>query len=127
MVAMPDGVKLATDLYFPADLREPLPVILIRTPYKKEMEELEARYFARRGYVVAVQDVGPGVAGNDVVLRGALHVLDPERARQVDGHVGPHVLDAGLAQVDGDAPGQAGEFIRDLTLAGFVFATSCYW
>jgi putative CocE/NonD family hydrolase len=53
---MRDGVKLSTDLYLPAGVPR-APVILIRTPYKKEMEELHARYFARRGYVVAVQDV----------------------------------------------------------------------
>src|SRR5437762_13812705 len=57
MVAMPDGVKLATDLYFPADLREPLPVILIRTPYNKNGESYVAGAprFAARGYVAAVQ------------------------------------------------------------------------
>jgi putative CocE/NonD family hydrolase len=32
-------------------------VILIRTPYAKGLEELSARFYARRGYVVAVQDV----------------------------------------------------------------------
>src|SRR4030042_1438702 len=48
-------VRLATDCFRPKD--EPkAPVIFIRTPYKKEMGELEARYFARRGYVCAVQD-----------------------------------------------------------------------
>lgn len=54
-VPMRDGVKLATDLYRPADV-ERSPVILIRTPYKKEMSGLQGSYYARRGYVVAVQD-----------------------------------------------------------------------
>jgi putative CocE/NonD family hydrolase len=54
-VPMRDGVKLSTDLYRPA-AEGRFPVILIRTPYKKEMQELQARYYARRGYVVAVQD-----------------------------------------------------------------------
>jgi putative CocE/NonD family hydrolase len=54
-VPMRDGLKLSTDLYRPA-VEGRLPVILIRTPYKKEMQELQARYYARRGYVVAVQD-----------------------------------------------------------------------
>ncbi len=54
-VPMRDGVKLATDIYRPkADGR--FPVILVRTPYKKEMDELQARFYARRGYVFAVQD-----------------------------------------------------------------------
>lgn len=51
-----DGVQLSTDLFFPA-LEGKFPVILIRTPYKKEMSELEGKYFARRGYAVAIQDV----------------------------------------------------------------------
>ncbi len=54
-VPMRDGVKLATDIYRPkADGK--YPVILVRTPYKKEMDELQARFYARRGYVFAVQD-----------------------------------------------------------------------
>jgi uncharacterized protein len=54
-VPMRDNVRLATDIYRPkAD--GGFPVILIRTPYKKDMAELEARAFARRGYVCAVQD-----------------------------------------------------------------------
>jgi putative CocE/NonD family hydrolase len=54
-VPMRDGLALATDIYRPgADGR--FPVILVRTPYKKEMNELQARFYARRGYVYAVQD-----------------------------------------------------------------------
>jgi putative CocE/NonD family hydrolase len=51
-----DGVRLSTDLYLPVGVQKG-PVILIRTPYKKELELLAGRYFARRGYVVAAQDV----------------------------------------------------------------------
>jgi len=54
-VPMRDGVELATDLYMP-DTEGRFPVILVRTPYKKEMNELQGDYFARRGYVYAVQD-----------------------------------------------------------------------
>ena len=75
MVAMRDGVRLATDIYRPARagcaVTEPLPVILERTPYGKarasrsevDRGETEARprpevaeWFARRGYVVVYQD-----------------------------------------------------------------------
>ena len=56
MIPMRDGVKLATDIYFPQGKEERWPAILRRTPYDKKTEELEAQYFARRGYVVAVQD-----------------------------------------------------------------------
>ena len=54
-VPMRDGVKLATDLYLP-QAEGKFPVILVRTPYKKEMAELQARFYARRGYAFAVQD-----------------------------------------------------------------------
>lgn len=56
LVPMRDGVKLATDVYRPAADGK-FPGILIRTPYKKEMSGLQGRYFARRGYVCAIQDV----------------------------------------------------------------------
>jgi uncharacterized protein len=54
-VAMRDGTKLSTTIYRP-DSPGKFPVILIRTPYKKEMLELQAAFYARRGYAVAVQD-----------------------------------------------------------------------
>ena len=55
-VPMRDGVKLSTDVYRPEGDGK-YPVILIRTPYKKEVQELEGMYYARRGYAVAIQDV----------------------------------------------------------------------
>ena len=54
-VPMRDGIKLATDIYRPkADGQ--YPIVLIRTPYKKEMRELQGKFYARRGYVCAIQD-----------------------------------------------------------------------
>ena len=61
-----DGVSLSTDVYRPADpetgdpIDEPMPALLERTPYDKrasERVENAGRYYARRGYVVALQDV----------------------------------------------------------------------
>ena len=63
MIEMRDGVMLATDLYFPAIGGEPVaaafPVILERTPYDKlaARQTTRGKFFARRGYVVAIQDV----------------------------------------------------------------------
>src|SRR5439155_7240795 len=57
MVPMRDGVRLATDLYRPADLTGPLPTILMRTPYNKAGNVGPGNIFASHGYVVAVQDV----------------------------------------------------------------------
>ena len=36
MVPMRDGVRLATDVYFPADAQKGTPVLLYRTPYSKD-------------------------------------------------------------------------------------------
>lgn len=73
MVPMRDGVKLATDIYYPARdgavIIGKLPVLLCRTPYGKtprvppgsnalaEREINAANYFAGQGYIVLVQDV----------------------------------------------------------------------
>src|SRR5579871_1570324 len=60
MVAMRDGVALATDVYRPADA-DPLPAILQRTPYDKEAAalrnfSLEVMRAVQAGYVCVVQD-----------------------------------------------------------------------
>ena len=60
MVPMRDGVRLATDFYFPEGADEPLPVIQIRTPYGKlphRGPNSAARWFASHGFAVAVQDM----------------------------------------------------------------------
>ena len=63
MVPMRDGVHLATHVYFPARDGEQIPgshpVVLNRTPYRKEDTEEAAgynRFFARRSYIAVVQD-----------------------------------------------------------------------
>ncbi len=63
MVPMRDGVHLATHVYFPARDGKRIPgshpVVLNRTPYRKEDTEEAAgynRFFARRGYIAVVQD-----------------------------------------------------------------------
>lgn len=55
-IPMRDGVNLSTLVFRPAKPGK-YPVILVRTPYKKEMNELDARFYAARGYAVALQDV----------------------------------------------------------------------
>ncbi|KAL6746928.1 X-Pro dipeptidyl-peptidase-domain-containing protein, partial [Haematococcus lacustris] len=56
MVPMRDSVRLASTVYRPSfggdvPVQEPLPVVLHRTPYNKTADR-----FARRGYVVMIQD-----------------------------------------------------------------------
>jgi len=60
MVAMRDGVRLATDVYRPARAGRPVegrfPVIIYRTPYNKNGLAKDAAFLARQGYVVLAQD-----------------------------------------------------------------------
>lgn len=64
-VAMRDGTRLATDLYLPVQAdKAAVPVILIRTPYSKDVRYTPQstqptsllRFFVSHGYAVAVQD-----------------------------------------------------------------------
>jgi uncharacterized protein len=56
MLKMRDGVRLAADLYRPAQDGK-YPVLLVRTPYGKITEEKTCRAAAARGYICVAQDV----------------------------------------------------------------------
>ena len=60
---MRDGTRLATDVFRPADpesgepVDDPKPALLDRTPYgKRGRLERHGEWYAKRGYVVAIQD-----------------------------------------------------------------------
>jgi putative CocE/NonD family hydrolase len=78
MAPLRDGVRLATDVYRPAlrgqMVSGPFPAILERTPYNKQrlVCVAMAKYMARRGYVVAVQDVR-GRYGSEGTFYGFAH------------------------------------------------------
>jgi uncharacterized protein len=59
MVTMRDGVRLACDIYRPAD-GEPAPALIQRQPYDKVLAQAyvydHPSVYARRGYVVVIQD-----------------------------------------------------------------------
>jgi len=77
---MSDGVKLATDVYVPAEGGPGFPVILVRSTYGRGLKE--AKVFNERGYAVVVQDVrGRGES------EGEKHVFYPDgwRPDQHDG------------------------------------------
>src|SRR4051812_36763419 len=61
MVPMRDGIKLATDMYFPARdgaaVDGKFPVVLERTPYNKDAGAIAAAYLVPHGYIVIFQDV----------------------------------------------------------------------
>lgn len=55
MVAMRDGIKLATDVYLPEG-KGPWPVILMRTPYNKTAMGAQNKQWTSSGYTFVVQD-----------------------------------------------------------------------
>jgi predicted acyl esterase len=57
MVAMRDGVKLATDVFMPGDGTGKYPVIVMRTPYNKNGGAGAAANATRRGYALVSQDM----------------------------------------------------------------------
>lgn len=56
---MPDGVNLMGDLYRPADVEGPLPVVLIRLPYGRNgpFKVLFGSLYARHGFQVFIQAI----------------------------------------------------------------------
>lgn len=61
-VTMRDGIKLAADIYRPAQGGTPapgrFPALLIRTPYTRVYEEAgDAAFFVHRGYVLVVESI----------------------------------------------------------------------
>lgn len=79
-VPMRDGVELVTDLYLPAQdgqLVEPQPALLLRSPYNKgDANNPQAMSWARRGYVVAIQDVRGRYASDGVFTAFAQEDVD---------------------------------------------------
>ncbi|MDF1856191.1 CocE/NonD family hydrolase [Pseudooceanicola sp.] len=60
LIAMPDGVRLAMDVYLPDPQTGPVPTVLLRLPYgKRRFGSVRhwARLFLAQGYGVAVQDM----------------------------------------------------------------------
>lgn len=57
MVAMSDGVRLATDVYLPEQGKPPFSAMLLRTPYNKNGNEAIAATVTRFGYAMVVQDM----------------------------------------------------------------------
>ena len=57
MVAMRDGVKLATDVYLPEKGKPPFPTVMLRTPYGKNGNGAIAAAVVRFGYALVVQDM----------------------------------------------------------------------
>jgi predicted acyl esterase len=69
LVAMSDGVELATTVYRPQG-SGPFPVIVARTPYNKDGLKAEAQRFCASGYAFVAQDLRGRFKskGNDAVI-----------------------------------------------------------
>jgi putative CocE/NonD family hydrolase len=56
-IPMRDGIHLNATIYRPHAQRDPLPVLLVMTPYVADHDHGRAMYFAQHGYVFALVDV----------------------------------------------------------------------
>jgi hypothetical protein len=107
MIPMRDGVKLATDIYFPARNGERLqgkfPVIMERTPYGKDTSRGWANFFAQRGYICVAQDTR-GRFQSEGTWRGL--VDDPNDGHDTATWLGEQAWFAGsIGTVGGSYPG----------------------
>lgn len=57
MIPMRDGTKLSTIFVFPKTEQAKYPVVLVRSPYEKEIYRDYYHYLVDNGYVLALQDV----------------------------------------------------------------------
>jgi len=61
MIPVRDGIRLSTLLYRPArngvSVAGRFPILLQRTPYELGASARDAEFFARHGYVVALQNI----------------------------------------------------------------------
>ena len=110
MISMPDGTKLATDIYRPKSL-DKFPVIIIRTPYNK-MGSLQpykhlALLLASQGYVIVVQDIRGKYKSEGEFYPYAYEALD--------GHT--------TVMWAGEAPWSNGK----VALFGLSYSGSCAW
>ncbi|MBL7851091.1 MAG: CocE/NonD family hydrolase [Cyclobacteriaceae bacterium] len=85
-IPLPDGVKLAADLYVPEGSSEKLPVLLEYLPYRKDEGRRNRfglyAYFVKRGYIVARVDIRG--TGNS---EGMLIPYEYSEQEQKDGEV----------------------------------------
>ena len=90
MISARDGVKLHTEIYTPRDAREPLPIIMMRTPYgisaggngHSRMLYENADMFAD-GYIFVFQDIrGRNLSEGKFEMNRPLH--DPKVAKGTD-------------------------------------------
>src|SRR5205807_4531971 len=88
MIRMRDGVRLHTLVYTPKDQKEPLPIIVNRTPYgiaETDSDTVNRRYrdLIHDGYIFVLQDIrGRYGSEGQFVMNRPLH--DPKNAKAID-------------------------------------------
>src|SRR5271157_264480 len=79
-VKLPDGAKLATDIFLPKSAwkaRGKVPTILIRMPYWKDIMSMIGYFFALHGYACVMQDIR-GCAHSNMFGTNGLNLSDRE-------------------------------------------------
>jgi putative CocE/NonD family hydrolase len=90
MIPMRDGVKLYTEIYTPRDAKEPLPILIKRTPYgiSRGPQSYSAHLYGDRdlypdGYIFVYQDIrGRYGSGGNFEMNRPVH--DPSDPKGVD-------------------------------------------
>ena len=94
MIRMRDGVRLHTLIFTPKDQKEPLPIIIQRTPYgisDTDSDAVNRRYrdFVHEGYIFVVQDIrGRYGSEGEFVMTRPMH--DPKDAKGIDESTDAH-------------------------------------
>ncbi|HSR91110.1 MAG TPA: CocE/NonD family hydrolase, partial [Gemmatimonadales bacterium] len=87
MVPMRDGVRLNTHIYAPQDQKDPLPFVMVRTPYGIEADSMALKgpykTMADQGYIFVSQDIrGRYASEGEFLMNRPLH--DPADSTGVD-------------------------------------------
>ncbi len=76
-IAMRDGVELSARIWMPEQIDEPLPTVLVFTPYVSDESQKRGTFFARSGYVYVNADVrGRGNSAGEFNPPGRHHAQD---------------------------------------------------
>ncbi len=85
MIPMRDGVRLHTEIYVPKNAREPLPILMTRTPYssrgfRDSLNRGSYQELAEDGYIFVAQDIRGRYEseGQFVMLRPPRDKRDPK-------------------------------------------------
>jgi uncharacterized protein len=90
MVPMRDGIKLFTRIYLPDSINDPLPVLLMRSPYgdwnmglKSPEKDCYVANMAEDGYIFVYQNIrGKQKSEGEFIMEGPIHKYDPNEINE---------------------------------------------